>query len=66
VRTADGVVHFHADAFDRVEFITYRTDLQGMVNCAPRTPPDHVYVSWKPGDPDGIAVAIEFLPTGMK
>jgi hypothetical protein len=62
VRTADGVASFHADSFDRVEFITYRTELQGTLNCGARTPADHVYVSWRPGEPEGIAVAIEFLP----
>ena len=66
VRTGDGVVRFHADAFDRVEFITYRTDLEGNVSCGARTPADRVYVSWTPGEPDGIAVAVEFLPAGMK
>lgn len=62
VRTGDGVIRFHADAFDRVEFITYRTDLEGKVNCGARTPADRVYVSWTPGSPDGTAVAVEFLP----
>lgn len=62
VRTEDSVVRFHADSFDRVEFISYRTDLQGTVSCGARTPADHVYVSWTPAEPDGIAVAIEFLP----
>jgi thioredoxin-like negative regulator of GroEL len=47
-----------------VDFITYRSDLKGSVQCGPITPPLNVYVTWRPGTAAGskIAVAIEFLP----
>jgi hypothetical protein len=62
VRGADRVARFQTAKMEQVEFITYRTDLQGNVACGARTPPDPVYVTWRPGDLDGTAVAIEFVP----
>jgi len=62
VRAGDRVAHFQVASFDAVDFISYRTDLQGSVNCGARTPPDRVYVTYRPGNLDGTAVAIEFLP----
>ncbi len=46
-----------------VEFISYRDDLRGSIECGPLAAPMAVYLTWKP-DPSGakIAVAIEFLP----
>jgi hypothetical protein len=62
VRLPDRVARFQATSLDGVEFITYRTDLQGSVSCGARKPPDRVYVTWRPGDLDGTPVAVEFLP----
>ncbi len=62
VRLSDRVARFQATSFDGVEFITYRTDLQGNVTCGARKSPDRVYVTYRPGDLDGTPVAIEFLP----
>jgi hypothetical protein len=52
---------------DAVDFISYRKSLTGAVSCGARTPPDHVYVTWRevsgsPGGVKGRAVAVEFLP----
>ena len=64
---ADGqLFRVTAPSFEAVEFITYRDDLAGAVNCGPRVPPDHVYVTWTPlqGAPPSVlgrAVAVEFL-----
>lgn len=62
VDVGDRVAHFQAARMDQVEFISYRTDLQGSVACGARTPPDAVYVTWRPGELDGTAIAIEFVP----
>ena len=62
VDTGDRVAHFEAAGMDKVEFISYRDDLQGSVACGERNPPDPVYVTVKPGDLDGTVVAMEFLP----
>ena len=61
VAVGDRVARFHAGKMDQVEFISYRTDLQGSLACGARTPPDPVYVTFRAGEPDGVAVAIEFL-----
>ena len=64
---ADGqLFRVTALGFEAVEFITYRDDLAGAVNCGSRVPPDHVYVTWTPlqGAPPSVlgrAVAVEFL-----
>ena len=54
----------NAMKFDEVEFITYRDDLTGSISCGPWKEPMRVYLTWRPGKPEGtkIAVAIEFLP----
>jgi hypothetical protein len=62
VRLSDHVAHFQTTSLDTVEFISYRTDLQGSVTCGARTPPDRVYLTFRTGDLDGTVVAIEFLP----
>jgi tetratricopeptide (TPR) repeat protein len=71
VKTAERALRVSARRFDDVEFITYRDDLRGSVLCGPRTPPDRVYVTWRPTSArepqsspptDGEAVAVEFLP----
>jgi hypothetical protein len=62
VRTPDRLARFQVARMESVEFITYRTDLQGNVTCGARTPPDPVYVTARDGQLDGTVVAIEFLP----
>ena len=56
---------FTAAAFEKIEFISYRDDLSGAINCGARTPPDRVYVTFV-ADPaktsDGRVIAVEFLP----
>ena len=55
---------FEARAIEAIDFISYRSDLTGEIRCGPRTPPDHVYVTWRPAPSSarGMLVAIEFLP----
>jgi hypothetical protein len=62
VRAGDRLARFQAAKMGQVEFITYRTDLQGSIACGARTPPDPVYVTFRPGELDGTVVAIEFVP----
>jgi hypothetical protein len=68
VRVDGDVVRFTAARMDQIDFITYRESLRGPVRCAVRTPPDHVYVTWRPQPasvPGAVArraVAVEFLP----
>jgi hypothetical protein len=64
VREKDRVARFTADKFDDMEFLTYRDDLSGAVQCGPRVPPDPVYITYRldPKGSDGRIVAVEFLP----
>lgn len=64
VRTAAGPETLQASKFEAVDFITYRDDLSGSINCGPLKDPMRVYVTWRPGArPDArVVIAIEFLP----
>jgi hypothetical protein len=68
VRVKDQVLRFAARTVGGIEFITYRTDQSGQIDCAKRVPPDRVFVTWRPGDAQldpsfaGWVVAVEFLP----
>jgi tetratricopeptide (TPR) repeat protein len=70
IDTEGRAVALKARRFEDVEFITYREDLQGAVECGRRKTLDAVYVTWR-GEPtvaglaDAIPVAIEFLPKGF-
>ena len=58
-----------AAQFAHVELISYRPDLEGGVSCGRRTTPEPVHVTWRPDGPPataGRAIAIEFLPDGVK
>jgi tetratricopeptide (TPR) repeat protein len=65
LKTTDGIVTATAAQFGDVDFITYRADLQGSVECGTLKEPANVYLTWRPGSgkpPAKLAVAIEFLP----
>jgi len=64
LRTADGPTRVAAPQMSKVDFITYREDVTGSINCGALPTPLPVYVSWRPADGQAhtkIAVAIEFL-----
>ncbi len=63
-------VRVSAPAFDAVDFISYRTDLKGQIQCGPRKPADQVLLTFRPvpaasGGMAGTAVAVEFVPAGF-
>ena len=64
--SVDGTIErFAAPAMSGVAFISHREDLRGGLDCAARTPPDRVYVTWREDEPPGgtrRVVAVEFLP----
>jgi hypothetical protein len=64
VRQGDRAMRFIADTFDAIEFLTYRDDLGGRIQCGPRKPADPVYVTYvtDPRGSDGRIIAVEFLP----
>ena len=62
VVTGNGTLErFEAASMDRIDFISYRSDLQGAITCGPRTPADLVYVTWRGDISRRVLVAVEFL-----
>ena len=65
VKVDDEVVRARAPKFDVVEFITYRDDIRGQVECGPRKPPARVLVTLRldaGARIRGAASAVEFVP----
>jgi tetratricopeptide (TPR) repeat protein len=65
VKSAAGMTTFLAPKLDEVDFITYRSDLTGNVECGPAKQPVPVYLPWRPaadGSGARIVVAVEFPP----
>jgi hypothetical protein len=66
VRIGDRAAKYRAENMDAVQFLTYREDQTGTIQCGARTPPEKVYLTWRAAAAatafDGIAVAVEFLP----
>jgi tetratricopeptide (TPR) repeat protein len=66
LRVGGAIEQFNARNLSGVELISYRADLRGGIACASRTPPDAVYLTWRPDGDTRRAVAVEFLPTTKK
>ena len=64
VRSGADIARVTAARLTDVDFIAYRSDFKGRVECGPLKPALPVYVTWRAGAAAGskIAVAIEFLP----
>ena len=66
VRVGDRPARFSASDLEAVEFLTFRADRTGPVQCGPRVAPERIYLTFRPSpdgkDVEGIAVAVEFLP----
>jgi hypothetical protein len=65
VRVGDRLARYTAPDLDAVEFLTYRDDSGGPVQCGPRISNERIYLTFRPSHPgafDGLVVAVEFLP----
>ena len=65
VNVAGTTERFVAESLNAVAFISHRDDLRSMIACTIRTPPDRVYVTWRPTDVPSRprqVIAVEFLP----
>ena len=64
VKSGAELVAITSPSFAGIEFIVFRDDLKGNIQCGPFNPPAPVYATWKPGSTQGskVAVAFEFLP----
>jgi hypothetical protein len=51
---------YTAPSLASVEYIAHTPTFRGPVSCGGRTPPDRVYLTWKPSAKR--VVAVEFLP----
>lgn len=56
------VAKYTAPTLASVEFIAHRPDFRGRVSCGGKTPPEHVYLTYKKVGGGGRVVAVEFLP----
>lgn len=66
VKIAGRAARFTATLLGAIDFLSYREDLSGPVQCGVRTPPDKIYLTFRPAlnqdALEGIVVAVEFLP----
>jgi hypothetical protein len=58
----DKPMRFTAPALASVDYIAHTPDFRGPVTCGGKTPPDHVYLTWKLVNGTSRAIAVEFLP----
>ena len=64
-----GTIRAHAGRFGEIDFISYRNDLKGQIQCGARTPADPVLLTIRPdanSTSTGAAVAVEFVPANYK
>ncbi len=65
---APSELRVRADALDRIEFTSYRTDTPSVIGCGPQKPLP-VLITYRPKADGAIAgdvVAVEFLPDGYR
>src|SRR3954452_24634328 len=62
LKVKDKPMRVSAPTLASVEYIAHRPDFRGPVTCGGKTPPDHVYLTYKSVDGAPRAVAVEFLP----
>jgi tetratricopeptide (TPR) repeat protein len=69
IETASGLVRVRGGTLDTMDFVSYRDDIRGGINCGPQalTPP--VLVTYRP-EPDhgtaGEVIIVEVVPVGYK
>ncbi len=55
-------VRYTAPTLTSVDYIAHTPTFRGPVSCGGKTPPDHVYLTWKNVAGVDRVIAIEFLP----
>ena len=71
IKVGERLLHLFAPNFERIDFVTYTTDVKGELSCGARNPPNHVLVTYRPAPDarnksDGQLVAVDFIPKEMK
>lgn len=62
VKNKPAAEKYTAPTLGSVDFIAHTPTFRGPVSCGGKTPPDHVFVTWKTVAGAPRVVAVEFLP----
>jgi tetratricopeptide (TPR) repeat protein len=69
IETADGPVRVLGGTLDTMEFVSYRSDIRGGINCGPQAQTPPVLVTYRPESSDGTVgevIIVEVVPIGFK
>lgn len=71
IKVGDRVLRLFSANFERIDFVTYTTEVKGELSCGARNPPNHVLVTYRAAanarnKSDGEVVAVDFIPKDMK
>lgn len=69
IATASGPVRVRGEALDRIDFVSFRPDYSGSIDCGPQTQPPPVMVTFRPDRQDdtaGEVVIVEVVPLDFK
>jgi len=69
IETANGPVRVRGGTLDTMDFVSYRDDIRGGINCGPQAQSLPVLVTYHPEPEDGTAgevIIVEVVPLGYK
>jgi tetratricopeptide (TPR) repeat protein len=69
ITTANGPVRVRGESLDRIDFVSFRADYSGSINCGPQAQPPPVMVTFRPdreGDTAGEVILVEVVPPGYQ
>jgi hypothetical protein len=69
IETADGPVRVLGGTLDTMEFVSYRSDIRGGIDCGPQAQTPPVLVTYRPESSDGTVgevIIVEVVPIGFK
>ena len=69
IETASGPVRVRGGTLDTMDFVSYRSDIAGGINCGPLPQEPPVLVTYRPEPEDGTVgevIIVEVVPTGYK
>lgn len=62
LQVKDKPARYSAPTLASVDYIAHTPTFRGPVTCGGRTPPEHIYLTWKTVGGVARVVAVEFLP----
>lgn len=69
ITTTNGPVRVRGESLERIDFVSFRADYSGTINCGPQAQPPPVMVTFSPdrqGDTAGEVILVEVVPRGFK